>query len=472
MVDAQDLADLVGEYEHLQTEPPVSSSPYYAFPGFRENHHDGLSRQISTREGQSLVERTLSAIQPGSVRGSIFTLASTALGAGILSIPFVFSSAGLALGVILLLLGAALAMFSMQLLIATANKMGITNYSELVKEVLGHNQGVVLEVIIVVYSFGACVGYLIVMGGTIDSVMAYFDITIPFFNTQNKLMVLVTVVVGFPLALTRKLGALRFASIFSVCAVVFLAIAIFANSLNCQERFNDPPACPKDAWVTHNFDNVKLFVLDWNLFQALTITFFAFTAHTNLFSVYDELQDRGVRRMGKVEARSILLELSLYLFFGVSAYLTFLSGTQGNILDNYNDSSTLFMVARVLLTISLIIALPMNINPARLNFEKVFFANSEFSLVRHVVETSVSMLLMLIVAIFIPKVQIVFTFMGGTCCVYFCFVLPIVMYLQVFDRKLIPGVRYLLIAVLVITVSVGLISTYQTIITTIHQGLN
>jgi predicted lipid-binding transport protein (Tim44 family) len=62
---------------------------------------------------KSCFKRWFGPLTPGSMRGSIFALMQTALGAGILSLPYTFSKAGIIAGTFFLLLGAYVAYYTM-----------------------------------------------------------------------------------------------------------------------------------------------------------------------------------------------------------------------------------------------------------------------------------------------------------------------------------------------------------------------
>jgi len=62
---------------------------------------------------RSCLSRWFGPLTPGSMRGSIFALMQTAVGAGILSLPYTFSTAGIVIGTFCLLLGAVTAYFTM-----------------------------------------------------------------------------------------------------------------------------------------------------------------------------------------------------------------------------------------------------------------------------------------------------------------------------------------------------------------------
>lgn len=81
--------------------------------------------------------RAFSPITPGSLRGSTFTLISSALGAGILSLPKMYSNTGLILGTIFLILAGMAALWSMYLLSKSSFRTGMKRYSDAVLNLLG-----------------------------------------------------------------------------------------------------------------------------------------------------------------------------------------------------------------------------------------------------------------------------------------------------------------------------------------------
>ncbi len=58
---------------------------------------------------RSCWDRWFGALTPGSMRGSIFALMSTAIGAGVLSLPYVLYQTGVVIGVFFLIISAAIA---------------------------------------------------------------------------------------------------------------------------------------------------------------------------------------------------------------------------------------------------------------------------------------------------------------------------------------------------------------------------
>jgi len=81
--------------------------------------------------------RAFSPITPGSLRGSTFTLISSALGAGILSLPYMMKMTGLVLGSIFIILAALTALWSMYLLSKCSFRTNCTRYSDAVLQLLG-----------------------------------------------------------------------------------------------------------------------------------------------------------------------------------------------------------------------------------------------------------------------------------------------------------------------------------------------
>jgi amino acid permease len=65
------------------------------------------------------------------VRGSIFALCAVAIGAGVLSLPFVLKQQGWILGTVLILIGAISGYFSMHMILRRSIQTNRKNYSEL-----------------------------------------------------------------------------------------------------------------------------------------------------------------------------------------------------------------------------------------------------------------------------------------------------------------------------------------------------
>lgn len=67
----------------------------------------------------------------GSLRGSIFALAASSLGSGVLAMPYVLTEVGWLLGILLIINGAVAAIWSLIMIAKTAIKTEAKNLSEL-----------------------------------------------------------------------------------------------------------------------------------------------------------------------------------------------------------------------------------------------------------------------------------------------------------------------------------------------------
>jgi len=78
---------------------------------------------------RSFVVRTFGPMEAGSIRGSIFTLCSVAIGAGVLSMPYVFAQNGFLMMTLFLIFSACCSVWSMRLIIRGAQLAKAHNYS-------------------------------------------------------------------------------------------------------------------------------------------------------------------------------------------------------------------------------------------------------------------------------------------------------------------------------------------------------
>jgi len=97
---------------------------------YDSNLHEPLAKR---RRIRTWSQRTLGEIKPGSIRGSIFTLTSTAIGAGCISLPLAVSYVGLLGGLFLINFTGFLAWMGLNILVDASTKNFIYNMSELIQ---------------------------------------------------------------------------------------------------------------------------------------------------------------------------------------------------------------------------------------------------------------------------------------------------------------------------------------------------
>lgn len=80
---------------------------------------------------RTFMKRTFGKMEQGSIRGSIFALCAVAIGAGVLSLPFVLKTNGAILGTILIIIGAVSGYYSMEMILVRSIETRSKNFSEL-----------------------------------------------------------------------------------------------------------------------------------------------------------------------------------------------------------------------------------------------------------------------------------------------------------------------------------------------------
>jgi len=99
-----------------------------------------------------------SQFKAGSIKGSVFTLFSATIGAGILGLPFAIESSGVILGISLILLSAFLNYFTAKLLVLASNKSGKIKYFDMAKG-YGKSFTMFVKLIFFLNNWGIVVGF-------------------------------------------------------------------------------------------------------------------------------------------------------------------------------------------------------------------------------------------------------------------------------------------------------------------------
>jgi len=110
---------------------------------------------------RGLLSRLFGKIETGSLRAAVFNLTALALGIGCQSIPQQFSRMSFIACFFSFNLCIVATYSTLLLMNIVSKKVGVTDYSKLVKQILGNKVSIFLNIIILFYQFGSFIAYQI-----------------------------------------------------------------------------------------------------------------------------------------------------------------------------------------------------------------------------------------------------------------------------------------------------------------------
>ena len=116
-------------------------------------------------------------MEVGSVRGSIFALAASAIGSGVLTLPSVASDNGFLCALALVMMGSFGCYWSLYMLVQRARHHGLMNYSSIAMKAGGKNLVLVLQISILCYMFATCLACQIVITELFVLVSQFFGVS-------------------------------------------------------------------------------------------------------------------------------------------------------------------------------------------------------------------------------------------------------------------------------------------------------
>ena len=112
---------------------------------------------------QSPVRYIKKQIRPGGVKSSIFSLIILCLGAGTLSVPYVFYANGIVFGTILLILGAILSMYTGWLVVLCCHKLNASRYEDIAMATYGKRASFMTSLCMLACLVGFVVSYIVLV---------------------------------------------------------------------------------------------------------------------------------------------------------------------------------------------------------------------------------------------------------------------------------------------------------------------
>ncbi|RXN27256.1 sodium-coupled neutral amino acid transporter 2 isoform X1 [Labeo rohita] len=355
---------------------------------------------------------------------SVFNLGNAIMGSGILGLSYAMANTGIAMFVILLVAVAIFSLYSVHLLLKTANEGGSLVYEQLGYKAFGIPGKLAASCSITMQNFGAMASYLYIVKYELPIVIkAFLDSNDNSWYTNGDYLVLiVTLGIILPLSLLKNLGYLGYTSGFSLlCMVFFLIVVIYKkfqipcplpeNFINITENVSQPQVNTTDEECC----KPKYFVFNSQTVYAVPILTFAFVCHPAILPMYEELKDRSRKKMQNVANVSFLGMFVMYLLAALFGYLTFNEAVEPELLHTYSkvyNFDVVLLIVRLAVLTAVTLTVPVVLFPIRTSVNHLLGASKDFSWPRHIGITVALLVCVNILVIFVPTIRDIFGFIG------------------------------------------------------------
>lgn len=422
---------------------------------------------------------------------SVFNLSNAIVGSGILGLSYAMANTGIALFVILLVFVAIFSLYSIHLLLKTANEGGSLLYEQLGFKAFGIFGKLAASGSVTLQNIGAMSSYIYIVKYELPLVimelmgMEKVHASDLWYLNGDYLIILVSVFLILPLSLLKNLGYLGYTSGLSLmCMVFFLIVVIYkkfhilcsawgyhdaANmTLNgtLSAFVNHTAAGEEDHNSTDDTCTPKYFVFNSQTVYAVPILTFSFVCHPAVLPIYQELEGRSRKRMMNVSNVSFFSMFVMYLLAALFGYLTFYDKVESELLHTYSnvvDAGVIFIIVRLAVLVAVTLTVPIVIFPIRSSITQLLFAKREFAMWRHCIITIVILAFSNMLVIFVPSIRDIFGFIGASAAAMLVFILPSAFYIKLVKKESMKSVQkigamlFLISGIIVMTGSMTLI---------------
>uniref|UniRef100_A0A8C6UBJ4 Sodium-coupled neutral amino acid symporter 2 n=1 Tax=Neogobius melanostomus TaxID=47308 RepID=A0A8C6UBJ4_9GOBI len=447
------------EMNHLNTftEDDDSNSNDYGYKEKKVPYSTDMEAEIQNFLPDGTLERRSTA----SFGMSVFNLGNAIMGSGILGLSYAMANTGIALFVILLIAVAIFSLYSVHLLLKTANEGGALVYEQLGYKAFGMPGKLAASCSITMQNIGAMSSYLYIVKYELPIVIqAFTGTTDEWYVNGDYLVLLVSVTIILPLSLLKNLGYLGYTSGLSLLCMVFFLIVVIIKKFQIPCPLLDEAALNEtlSKMVNSTFPRLNLTAVDYSgdtcapeyvvvnsqTVYAVPFLTFAFVCHPAILPMYEELKDRSRRKMQSVANVSFLAMFIMYLLAALFGYLTFNIHVEPELLHTYSKidhNDVILLIVRLAVLTAVTLTVPVVLFPIRTSVNQLMCASKEFSWVRHTLITVVLLAGTNALVIFVPTIRDIFGFIGASAAGMLIFILPSAFYIKLVKKESMKSVQ-------------------------------
>jgi len=350
--------------------------------------------------------------------GAVFLIVNAALGAGLLNLPKAFNMAG---GVVpSVAVQAVLLVFILSALLILAKASDIKKSSTL-QEVMYTVAGVwgrrATSAIIIVYCFGTCITFLIIIGDQFDRALASIvgpDYCHKWYYHRDFVMPLSSIFLILPLCYSKTIDYLKYASAFGVFIILYV-VALICVEYGIGEHIPGPIRKSPDSWT--------------DMLSLVPVICFSYQCHVSVIPIYSCMKKRNVANFSRASFTAIAICVFTYTGAATFGFLTFGDKVSEDIVSNYDASKPSVLLALIAISLKTFTTYPILLFCGREGLSTIIkdlFIKEDTEgkeLVRRCTIVTVWFISTIILSIELPSIGIVIKLLGPLAAI-FMFVFP------------------------------------------------
>ena len=405
---------------------------------YKENPEDG--------DGQNLDNEIKGK---DSIKASGAQIANTIMGAGILSIPIIMRYLGLFLGIIFIIALAIITYYSVFILIRCHEITGKNGFSMLGKITMGKFGSILIKVIIIINNLGFCIAYFRIFGEVVQTIIQGWVSPSSFWasNWHNFIYIIFCAFIMFSFIFIKNLSALKKVAYMGVSAVLLFSLGLTLLFLH--------------KGIHHYLDsNISWKFLKPNCsfseaFHVIPSVFLAFLFQFNVFPIYLSLKEKNLESMMKATKIGVGYSLFIFSIVGIIGFLLYGLNMNETLLDSLSEDMTKFrnisgfikfliIIISVSFVTTCLTSFPILFLSLRENFiNSIIFCMKNVGLKKEdknnnyiserglIIITVVLYVIIISMAIILPKLKVIFSIVGATAGTFIAFILPNLFYIRI-----------------------------------------
>ncbi|CAG5126479.1 unnamed protein product [Candidula unifasciata] len=352
---------------------------------------------------------------------SSFLVVNAALGAGLLNFPMAYHQAGgVLIAVTIQSIFVVFVVVAIMILGYCSDISKTNTYQDVVHSVCGSLAQLACAVCIMLYCFGTCITFLIIIGDQWElffldvSKSAYCGAT-PFYMSRAFTITVSSILFILPLCFPRRIDFLKYASIVGVIGILYV-VGLVTVKYFLPHSDHKPAVTQPNSWI--------------DVFLVVPDICFAYQCHVSIIPIYSCMEKRNLKEFSKTVSMAMVLCVLTYSVTAALGYLQFGADITSDILLSFDQNAEV-MVAVVLIAFKTYTTYPILLFCGRAALDCVWRMcwrlTPQEALVyerrRHIIMTLAWFILTLLLSVFIPNIGVVIQILGALAAV-FIFIFP------------------------------------------------